>query len=84
MIWSRSDRSARMIVEWSTTEAFRDPRRVLGSHAIDATDFTACIDLRDLPRISMCSTACTSRAWQTEKLERARRSSVSHSACAES
>ena len=38
-----------MIVEWSTTEAFRDPRRVLGSHAIDATDFTARLDLRDLP-----------------------------------
>lgn len=49
LIWSRSDRPARMIVEWSTTEAFRDAKRVLGSHAIDATDFTARIDLRDLP-----------------------------------
>lgn len=49
MIWSRSDRPARLIVEWSTTEAFRDPKRVLGSHAIEVTDFTARIDLRDLP-----------------------------------
>ena len=38
-----------MIVEWSTTEAFRDPKRVLGSHAIEVTDLTARIDLRDLP-----------------------------------
>ena len=49
LIWSRSDRPARMIVEWATTESFRDPKRVLGSHAIEATDFTARIDLRDLP-----------------------------------
>src|SRR3712207_2096391 len=49
LIWSRSDRPARMIVEWSTTEAFRDPRKVLGSYAIDATDFTSRIDLRELP-----------------------------------
>src|SRR5215213_7484167 len=49
IIWSRSDRPARMIVEWSTTEAFRDPKRVLGSHAIEVTDLTARIDLRDLP-----------------------------------
>ena len=38
-----------MIVDWSTTQAFRDPKRVLGSHAIEATDYTARIDLRDLP-----------------------------------
>lgn len=49
LVWSRADRPARMIVEWSTTESFRDPKRVLGSHAIDATDFTARIDLRGLP-----------------------------------
>lgn len=49
VLWTRSDRPARMIVEWSTTEAFRDPRRVLGSHAIDATDYTARIDIGELP-----------------------------------
>src|SRR4051794_41162466 len=49
MIWSRSDRHARMIVEWSTTEAFRDAKRVLRSYAIEATNFTARIDTRDLP-----------------------------------
>src|SRR6478609_2272702 len=49
LIWSRSDRPARMIVEWATTESFRDPKRLPGSHAIEATDLTARIDLRDLP-----------------------------------
>ncbi|HYP09629.1 MAG TPA: alkaline phosphatase D family protein [Bryobacteraceae bacterium] len=49
LLWTRSDRPARMLVDWSTTESFRDPHRVLGSHAIDATDYTARIDLRDLP-----------------------------------
>ena len=49
MIWSRSDRPARMVVEWSTTESFRDPKRILGSHALEATGLTARIDLRDLP-----------------------------------
>ncbi|HYI97010.1 MAG TPA: alkaline phosphatase D family protein [Bryobacteraceae bacterium] len=49
LIWSRSDRPARMIVEWSTTESFRDPKRILGSHAIEATDLTARVDLRELP-----------------------------------
>jgi alkaline phosphatase D len=49
LLWTRSDRPARMIVDWSTTQAFRDPKRVLGSHALDATDYTARIDVRDLP-----------------------------------
>jgi alkaline phosphatase D len=49
LLWTRSDRPARMIVDWSTTQAFRDPKRVLGSHAIDATDYTARIDVRELP-----------------------------------
>ena len=48
-IWSRSDRPARMVVEYSTTESFRDPRRVLGPAALDLTDFTARVGLTDLP-----------------------------------
>jgi alkaline phosphatase D len=38
-----------MLVEWSTTDSFHNVRRVLGSHAIEATDFTARAGLSDLP-----------------------------------
>jgi alkaline phosphatase D len=48
-IWSRSDRPARMIVEYSTTESFRDVRRVPGPAALEGTDFTARLTLSDLP-----------------------------------
>ncbi|MFN0088293.1 MAG: alkaline phosphatase D family protein [Blastocatellia bacterium] len=49
VIWSRADRSARMIVEYSTTESFRNAKRVLGPAALEATDFTARVDLTGLP-----------------------------------
>lgn len=49
LIWSRTDRIARMIVEWSTDAGFRNARRVLGPHATEASDFTARLDLTDLP-----------------------------------
>lgn len=49
VIWSRSDRPARMVVEYSTTEAFRDVRRVVGPAALEGTDFTARTVLTDLP-----------------------------------
>ncbi|MBO0726255.1 MAG: alkaline phosphatase D family protein, partial [Blastocatellia bacterium] len=49
LIWSRSDRPARMIVEYSTTESFQNARRVVGPAAIEPTDFTARIDLAELP-----------------------------------
>jgi alkaline phosphatase D len=48
MIWSRCDRPARMIVEWDTSDQFRDPHRVVGPAAIEAMDFTGKCDLRDL------------------------------------
>lgn len=48
MIWSRADRPARMIVEYATTESFADMRRIVGAHAIDATDFTARVELAGL------------------------------------
>src|SRR5262245_23568747 len=41
VVWSRSDRSARMFVEWSYDEQFREVQRIRGPHALDATDFTA-------------------------------------------
>src|SRR5262245_15267321 len=49
VIWSRSDKAARMIVEYSTTESFRNARRVIGAAAIEPADFTARVDLADLP-----------------------------------
>jgi len=49
VIWSRSDRPARMIVEYAASESFRDARRLIGPTASAATDFTARVDLRGLP-----------------------------------
>ena len=41
VVWSRSDRSARMLVDWSYDEQFRDAQRIRGPHALETTDFTA-------------------------------------------
>jgi len=41
VVWSRSDRSARMLVEWSYDEQFREVTRLRGPHALETTDFTA-------------------------------------------
>jgi alkaline phosphatase D len=49
IVWSRTDRPARMMVEWATNEAFRDARRVVGPAALADSDFTARIDLVGLP-----------------------------------
>jgi alkaline phosphatase D len=49
VIWSRSDRAARMFVEFSTTEGFADPRRVRGPAALEPSDFTSRVVLTDLP-----------------------------------
>jgi alkaline phosphatase D len=49
VIWSRTDRPARMFVEYSTTEAFQNVRRIPGPAAIESTDFTARIAIADLP-----------------------------------
>jgi alkaline phosphatase D len=49
IVWSRTDRPARMIVEYSTTASFADPRRIVGPAAMEATDFTARVNLIDLP-----------------------------------
>jgi alkaline phosphatase D len=49
VVWSRCDRPARAIVEYSTSESFRHVRRVVGSVALEDTDFTARVDLSGLP-----------------------------------
>lgn len=49
IVWSRTDRPARLIVEYSTTESFANVRRVVGPAALETSDFTARVDLSGLP-----------------------------------
>jgi alkaline phosphatase D len=49
IIWSRADRAARMIVEWSLDETFKRSKKLRGPHALDVSDFTSRIDLTQLP-----------------------------------
>ncbi|HEX5658199.1 MAG TPA: alkaline phosphatase D family protein [Polyangiales bacterium] len=50
IVWSRADRAARLFVEWDTSPRFGNPRRVRGPYALESSDFTARVDLADLPR----------------------------------
>ena len=49
VIWSRADRPARMVVEYGTNEALRDPQRIVGPAALEVSDFTARALLTGLP-----------------------------------
>ena len=49
IVWARSDKPARMVLEWDTSDRFANPRRISGPYALEATDFTARVDLTDLP-----------------------------------
>jgi alkaline phosphatase D len=49
IVWSRADRPARLVVEWSTTEAFAGARRVVGTTATAETGLTARAELTGLP-----------------------------------
>ncbi len=49
VVWARSDRPARLWIEWATTASFADARRVRGPHALEVTDCSARIDLTGLP-----------------------------------
>ena len=49
IIWSRTDRPARLVVEYSTTESFTDVSRLVGPATLESTDFTARVDLSGLP-----------------------------------
>jgi alkaline phosphatase D len=48
MIWSRTDRPARMVVEWSTEESLARAVRVPGPAVLSDSDFTARFDLSGL------------------------------------
>ena len=49
VVWSRSDRPARMLVEYSTSDRFETVLRRTGPAALESTDFTARVVLTDLP-----------------------------------
>lgn len=49
LVWSRTDRPARMLLEYDTSDRFTNPTRLRGPHALAVTDFTARVDLTGLP-----------------------------------
>ena len=49
LVWTRSDRPARMWLEWSTTASFSNASRVRGPWLLEDTDFTGRLDLSQLP-----------------------------------
>ena len=49
VVWSRTDRPARMVVEYSTSDKFENVLRRTGPAALDSSDFTARLVLTDLP-----------------------------------
>jgi alkaline phosphatase D len=49
LAWSRSDRPARMIVEWSLDARFLQPTRLVGPYALEGSDFTGRQDIAGLP-----------------------------------
>jgi alkaline phosphatase D len=49
IVWSRTDRPARLIIEWATNEAFNDRLRVAGAAALPSNGLTAHADLQRLP-----------------------------------
>lgn len=49
ILWGRSDRSARMMVEVAATESFQNARHISGPVALENSDFTAKFRLTDLP-----------------------------------
>jgi len=50
IVWSRVDRPGRMWVEYATNEGFRNSVKLMGPAALEPDDFTAKIDLTDLPK----------------------------------
>ncbi|WP_205248874.1 PhoD-like phosphatase N-terminal domain-containing protein, partial [Escherichia coli] len=49
IVWSRTDRPARMIVEYSTDAAFKNVVRRVGPAALESNGLTARVDLTGLP-----------------------------------
>ena len=49
IIWSRADRPARMMVEYAFNPEFNHAKLLAGPYALENTDFTARLDLTELP-----------------------------------
>src|SRR5947199_6521235 len=49
VIWSKSDRPARMLVEYATREDFAGSSRIEGPAALPVSDYTVRVDLQGLP-----------------------------------
>lgn len=49
IIWSRTDRPARMLLEYANDESFKNARSISGPLALPSSDYTARIDLSGLP-----------------------------------
>jgi alkaline phosphatase D len=49
LLWSRSDRAAQLVIEWSTSDTFRDSRLAIGPVATQESDYTAKLRLGGLP-----------------------------------
>ena len=49
VIWTRSDRPARLWLDWATTTSFANATRVRGPHMLEDSDFTGRVDLSGLP-----------------------------------
>jgi alkaline phosphatase D len=49
VVWSATDRPARMLVEYAMTDRFTDPRRIVGPAALPELGFTAKAVLTGLP-----------------------------------
>ncbi len=49
LVWSRSDRPSRLVVEWSLDAQFAQATRIVGPYALEDGDYTAKQDLAGLP-----------------------------------
>ncbi len=49
VIWSRTDRPSRMIVDYATTESMANVQRVVSPLVLESSDFTAKVALENLP-----------------------------------
>ena len=49
VVWSRTDRPARLVVEYAASESFADARRIVGPAVLEDGGFTGRVDLVGLP-----------------------------------
>lgn len=49
VLWARTDRPARLHVEWDTTDRFRNVRRLQHAVAVESSAYTTHLDLTNLP-----------------------------------